>query len=295
MRLRYFFSETFTNLRRNFLMTIAAVSTVAISLLLLGGVQILGMMVANVTDSWEAKVEVSVYLFDDASPGEIKDLESQIANYEEVAPAGITYVSKEQAYEDFKEQWADQPEFYETLSRDALPASLRIKLTDANFSELVASRIEGAPGVEEVTFGGAFLKRLLQVNSLLRTITFVMSLILLVAAAALIANAIRLAIYARREEIGIMKLVGATNWFIRIPFMLEGLFAALAGAALAGGVVLLGNTLLFSRIGDAIPFMGPVLTFSSGEIASVLLILGGVAALVGLVGSTMALRRFLEV
>jgi len=133
------------------------------------------------------------------------------------------------------------------------------------------------------------------VNSLLRTITFGMSLILMVAAAALIANAIRLAIYARRDEIGIMKLVGATNWFIRIPFMLEGVFAALAGALISGAVVLGGNALLFSRIGDAIPFMEPVLTFSAGEIAGVLLLLAGVAAVVGLVGSTMALRRFLEV
>ena len=122
-----------------------------------------------------------------------------------------------------------------------------------------------------------------------------MSLILMIAAAALIANTIRLAIYARRDEIGIMKLVGATNWFIRIPFMLEGVFAALAGALIAGGIVLGGNYLLFSRIGDAIPFMGPVLTFSTGEIAGVLLLLSGVAALVGLVGSTMALRKFLEV
>lgn len=293
MRIGYFLSETAQNLRRNFLMTIAAISTVAISLLLLGGVQILGMVVKNVTLNWEAKVEISVYLRDDIGPEERTSLQSQIASYDEVDE--LTYVSKEDAFAEFRERYRNQPEFYENLPPDALPASLRIKLTDAKFTEEVASRIQGAPGVDEIRFGGDIIKRLLQVNSLLRTITFGMSLILMVAAAALIANAIRLAIYARRDEIGIMKLVGATNWFIRIPFMLEGVFAALAGALISGAIVLGGNALLFSRIGDAIPFMGPVLTFSAGEIAGVLLLLAGVAAIVGLVGSTMALRRFLEV
>ncbi|HVF54340.1 MAG TPA: permease-like cell division protein FtsX, partial [Actinomycetota bacterium] len=217
-------------------MTIAAMSTVAISLLLLGGVQILGMIVNNVTLSWEAKVEISVYLLDSATQGEIKSLETDISQMDEVED--VTFVSKSQAFEEFKELYDDQPEFYESLPKDALPASLRIKLTDAAFTEEVASRIEGAPGVDEVKFGGEIIKRLLQVNALLRTITFAMSLILMVAAAALIANTIRLAIYARRDEIGIMKLVGATNWFIRIPFMLEGLVAALGGALIAAGIVL---------------------------------------------------------
>jgi cell division transport system permease protein len=293
MRIGYFLSETAQNLRRNFLMTIAAISTVAISLLLLGGVQILGMVVKNVTLNWEAKVEISVYLRDDIGPEERTSLTQQINSYDEVQE--VTYVTKEDAFAEFRERYRHQPEFYENLPEDALPASLRIKLTDAKFTEEVADRIQGAPGVDEIRFGGDIIKRLLQVNSLLRTITFGMSLILMVAAAALIANAIRLAIYARRDEIGIMKLVGATNWFIRIPFMLEGVFAALAGALISGAVVLGGNALLFSRIGDAIPFMEPVLTFSAGEIAGVLLLLAGVAALVGLVGSTMALRRFLEV
>jgi cell division transport system permease protein len=155
--------------------------------------------------------------------------------------------------------------------------------------------MRGAPGVADVRYGGEIIKRLLQVNSLLRTVTLVMSVILLVAAAALIANTIRLAIYARRDEIGIMKLVGATNWFIRIPFMLEGLFAALVGALISGGIVLTANSLLFTRMGRALPFLGPVFDFSTGDILAVLLILVAVGVGVGLVGSSMALRRFLEV
>ena len=293
MRIGYFLSETVTNLRRNFLMTIAAISTVAISLLLLGGVQILGLIVNNVTLNWEAKVEVSVFLRDDITRGEEDDLRTQITGFKEVD--SVEYVSKGEAFEEYKEIYRTRPELWENLPVDSLPASFRIKLFDADDAEEVAARVEGAPGVGEVRFGGEIIKRLLQVNSLLRTITFVMSMVLMIAAAALIANAIRLAIYARREEIGIMKLVGATNWFIRIPFMLEGIFAALVGAVVSGVIVVGGNTLLFSRMADAFPFLGPVFSFTTGEIVGVLAVLTGVAALVGLVGSTLALRRFLEV
>ena len=293
MRVGYFVSETVQNLRRNFLMTVAAISTVAISLLLLGGTQILGLIVNNVTLNWEAKVEISAYLRDDATQGEISSLSEEISQMPEVQD--VTYVSKDAAFEEFKEMYETQPEFYENLPEDALPASLRIKLGDANDTEQVAAAIEGAPGVQDVRFGGEIIKRLLRVNSLLRTITLVMSVILMIAAAALIANTIRLAIYARRDEIGIMKLVGATNWFIRIPFMLEGVFAALMGAVAAGAVILIANTLLFSKIGETLTFLGPVFSFTSSEMAQVLLILGGVGCAVGLVGSMMALRRFLEV
>jgi cell division transport system permease protein len=293
MRIGYFVGETVTNLRRNFLMTIAAISTVAISLLLLGGVQILGMIVNNVTQTWEARVEISTFLRDDITDNERNSLLNDITTMPEVQ--NVTYVSKTKAFEDFKKMFPDQPEFYESLPTDSLPASFRIELTDADYTEEVAARIVGSPGVSDVRFGGEIIKRLLRVNALLRTITLTMSVILMVAAAALIANTIRLAIYARRDEIGIMKLVGATNWFIRIPFMLEGMFAALVGALISGLIVISANTFLFSRIGETLAFLRSVFTFSPGEMIGVLLLLVGVGLVVGLVGSTLALRRFLEV
>ncbi|MDQ3914898.1 MAG: permease-like cell division protein FtsX [Actinomycetota bacterium] len=293
MRVGYYLGETVTNLRRNLLMTIAAISTVAISLLLLGGVQILGMIVNKATLGWEAKVEISAFLRDDIAQGELQSLQADLSHMPEVED--ITYISKAQAFEEFKELYADQPELWETIPPNSLPASVRVKLVDAKWTEEVAARIDGAPGIDEVKFGGEFIKKLLRINALLRTITLVMSLILLVAAAGLIANTIRVAIYARRDEIGIMKLVGATNWFIRIPFMLEGVFAALVGAAVSGAVVLAANTFLFPPIRDFLPFLEGVFAFSGGEIASVLLVLLGVGAGVGIVGSSLALRRFLEV
>lgn len=293
MRLNYFLSETAVNLKRNLLMTIAAISTVSISLLLLGGAQILQLVVANVTSTWEGKVEVSVFLRSDVTEGELDGLRSDLARMPEIET--FTYVSKNQAYEEFKELYADKPELYEVLPKDSLPASFRVSLVDAADAEEVAARVEGSPGIDDVNFGGDIIRRLLQVNTLLRAVTLGMSAVLMVAAAALIANTIRLAIYARREEISIMKLVGATNWFIRIPFMFEGVFAALTGAIVSSIVVLGANELFFSKMGDFLAFLGPVFSFSAWEITKVLLILVGGGVAVGLFGSVLALRRFLEV
>jgi cell division transport system permease protein len=290
MRVGYFLSEAVTNLRRNLLMTVAAISTVAISLLLLGGVQILGHTVAKMTDEWEESVQVKAYLLKNASVNEKEALRDEISEMPEVV--GIDYVSSDEALAEFRE---DYDEFADALPPDALPASYRIELTDAQFAEEVAARIRGAAGVESVQFGGQFVKTLLQINSLLRTITLVMSVTLMVAAAALIANTIRLGIYARRDEIGIMKLVGATNMFIRVPFVMEGLFAALVGAAVSILIVLAVNVLLFSKVGEAVPFMESVLSFSSGDLIGISARIAIVGTVVGLVGSILALRRFLQV
>jgi cell division transport system permease protein len=293
MKINYFLGETATNLKRNLLMTMAAISTVTISLLLLGGAQILHMVVVNVTSTWEGKVEVSAFLRDDISDGELTSLQTDLADMPEVQ--NFTYVSKPQAFEDFKNQFREEPSLWQALEPDDLPASLRIKLVDAAQAEEVAQRIQGAPGIDEVNFGGDIIRRLVQINTLLRAVTLGMSGVLMVAAAALIANTIRLAIYARREEISIMKLVGATNWFIRIPFMFEGVFAALTGALLSSLVVFGANELFFSNMGHVLLFLGPIFRFSGWEIAKILIILIGGGVAVGLFGSALALRRFLEV
>ena len=292
MKIGYFLSETVTNLKRNLLMTVAAISTVAISLLLLGGVQILGLVVTNVTGGLEQKVEISAYFREDASTGEISQLTSDLDQMPTVKD--VTFISKEEAFEEYKEIYKDQPEFWQNIPPDSLPQSLRISLTDADFTEEVASSIRGAPGLDEVRYGGQIIDRLLQVNNLLTVITFSMSMILLVAAAALIANTIRLAIYARRDEIGIMKLVGATNWFIRIPFLFEGVFAAFVGAIIASLIMVGAQWAVFKNLGDQITFLGPVFSFSTGEIVTVVGVLFAVGCGIGLIGSGLALRRFLE-
>ena len=290
-RFRYFMGETFANLRRNLLMTLAAISTVAVSLFLLGGVMVMREIVTQVTGEWEGKVELSVFLREDITPEQTKELQAAITGMPEVDE--VFYVSKEQAYEEYREMFKDSPTLTENVSPDVMPANFRIKLVDPNKSEAVKTRIDGRPGVDEVTFGGDAVKKLLRLTGVFQTVMFVFTIILLAAAVLLIANTIRLAIYARRREIGIMKLVGATNWFVRIPFIFEGIAEALFGAVIASVIIFAGKVFALDRFQGAIPFL-PV-TVGLDDIVRISLVLMGVGAVVGAIGSTLALRRFLEV
>lgn len=290
-RFRYFVSETFTNLRRNLLMTLAAITTVAVSLFLLGGVMVLSEIVNQVTGEWEGKVELNVFLREDITPEQTKELQSSLTGMPEVDK--VFYVSKEEAFNEYKEMFKDSPTLTENVSASVMPANFRIKLVDPNRAEPVKTRIDGRPGVDEVTFGGDAVKKLLQLTKVINTVVFTFTLILLSAAVLLIANTIRLAIYARRTEIGIMKLVGATNWFVRLPFIFEGVAEAALGAFLAAAVIFAGKLFALDRIQQSIPFLP--LTVGTDDILRVFAVLMGVGAVIGALGSSLALRRFLEV
>ncbi len=291
LRLQYFAGEAVFNLKRNLFMTIAAISTVAVSLFLLGGVIVLGHIVNNVVGKWEGKVEVNVFLRDDISPTQQAELQASIKEMPEVQD--VYYDSKQQAYDEYKQMFAGSPTLIQNVDPNALPASFRVKLHDPNKVDSVRSQIIGRAGVDSVTFGGDAVKKLLRINALLRTISLVMTILLLTAATVLIANTIRLAIYARRREIGVMKLVGATNWFIRVPFIFEGVVEAVAGALVAAGVIWLAKMLWLDRLSSFLAFLPIGIT--AATVAKMFLVLVVVGISVGALGSTLALRRFLEV
>lgn len=291
LRTDYFLGETLSNLRRNLLMTLAAISTVAVSLFLFGGVMVMGEIVNNTVGEWEKLIEVDVFLRDEITPEQQKELETAVVAMPEVKD--VKYLSKEDAFNEFKEIYKDAPAVWENVDASALPALYRIELHDPQAAEAVTTRLEGRPGVDEVRFGGDDVKRLLQINSLLRRMMFVFVAILLAAAMLLIANTIRLAIYARRREIAIMKLVGATNWFVRVPFLFEGLTEGALGAVVAASVLLVGKMLLLDPLQQQMIFLP--LTVGFDVIAKIFLVLVVVGMLVGMAGSTLALRRHLEV
>jgi len=291
LRVGYFVGETVSNLRRNLLLTLAAISTVAISLLLLGVVMVGGQVLARMVSSWEGKVELNVFLRDEITPEQNKDLSTELSGMPEVKK--IYFESKEKAFNEYKRMFKDSPAITENVDPEALPASYRIKLNDPKRAEAVASRLRGRPGVDEVTFGGETMKRLLKFTDVIKTILVVGIGLTLVAAVLLIANTIRLGIYARRKEIGIMKLVGATNWFIRVPFIFEGMFQAALGAVVAAGLIYAGKLFGLDRIQQAILFLP--MTVGSGTVLKIFLVLLGVGVAIGAMGSSLALRRFLEV
>jgi cell division transport system permease protein len=291
LRVNYFVDETVSNLRRNVLLTLAAVSTVSISLLLLGVVMVGGEVLTKMVSSWEGKVELNVFLRDEATPEEIAAIKTQTSGMPEVEE--VFFESKEQAFEEYKRMFKDSPAITENVDPNALPASYRIKLKDPNSAEAVASRLQGQPGVDEVQFGGEAMKRLLKFTGVVRTILVIAIILTLGAAILLIANTIRLGIYARRKEIGIMKLVGATNWFIRVPFIFEGTVQAALGALVASALIYAGKVFGLDRMQDAILFLP--LTVGSGSIVRMFFTLLLIGIVIGVFGSTLALRRFLEV
>ena len=226
-------------------------------------------------------------------------LESVVATTTVTARNGIPevqdvfYDSKQQAYEEYKQMFAGSPTLIQNVDPNALPASFRVKLHDPSKVDSVRSQLIGRAGIDSVTFGGDAVKKLLRINALLRTISLVMTILLLTAATVLIANTIRLAIYARRREIGVMKLVGATNWFIRVPFIFEGVVEAVAGAIVAAGVIWLAKMLWLDRLSSFLAFLPIGIT--AATVAKMFLVLVVVGITVGALGSTLALRRFLEV
>jgi cell division transport system permease protein len=291
LRVRYFMGESLSNLRRNLLMTLAAMSTVAVSLFLLGAVVVVGHVVKQVVGSWEDKVEINVFLKDDIAQDQSGTLGKDLLAMPEVSK--VDFVSKEKAYEEYKQMFQNSPQLVQNVDPAALPASFRVKLKNPNQVDAVRVRVEGRPGVEQVTYGGDVIKRLLRIIGLLRSITLVMTLILLGAAILLIANTIRLAVYARRREIGIMKLVGATNWFVRVPFIFEGIVEAGMGALVAASVIYLGKAVVLDKVQEQIPFLP--LSVGMDFVMKVFVLLLGVGIVVGAMGSTIALRRHLEV
>ena len=293
LRLKYFAGEAVVNLKRNLFMTVAAISTVAVSLFLLGGAVVLGHVVNNLVIQWQGKVEIIVFLLDDVSPGQQAALHDTIAAMPQVQ--AVNYESKQQAYNEFKQMFEGSPELTQNVDPNALPASFRLKLTNPTVGniDLVRSQIVGRPGVDTVKDGGSEVRTLLRVNAILRTVSLAMTVLLLAAATVLIGNTIRQAVYARRREIGVMKLVGATNWFIRVPFIFEGVVEAVAGAVVAAAVIWLATALWLHRLSGALVFL-PI-GGTTATVAKMFLVLFIVGISVGALGSTLALRRFLEV
>ena len=231
-RVWYLVGEAFTSLRRNILVVSAAILAVFVSLALAFGAILFNELVRVNTLQWQEGNHLIVWLKDDGGTSAHFDLLGQIEGYEEVQTA--TYFDKGQAYREFQELFANQPALLEEVDPSVLPASIRIELTDIEFYQAVQFRLVGEPAVREVNAQADAIENLLTVTTVLSSIGLGLVVLLGAAAVVLIANTIRMAIYARREEVEIMKLVGAGNWFIRVPFILEGVMEGFVGGLLAG-------------------------------------------------------------
>ncbi|HEX9375004.1 MAG TPA: permease-like cell division protein FtsX [Actinomycetota bacterium] len=289
-RFEYYFRETVSGLKRNGLVAFAAVATVFISLFLLGSALLIGKQVNLVVDASTENVEVAVFLQDDISPSDKARIEQRLDGMPEVA--SVRYESKEEALQRFKHDFQNQKNLWEGVSADALPASFRVKLADPEKFEVVAAQLEGQPGVEKIRDERETLNKLFAISNVLQWGAIIAFVVMLVAAVGLIANTVRMAVFARRKEIGIMRLVGATSWFIRVPFLVEGLVAGVIGSVLAIVTLLVLQKVFFASIHHNVrflPLLGP------DAVYTLVPLLVAVGVIVAIFASWIAMRRFLEV
>ncbi|WKZ83284.1 MAG: permease-like cell division protein FtsX [Acidimicrobiia bacterium] len=233
MRFQYLLGQALSNLRRNVLVVFAAVVAVFVMLTLVFGTIVLRWSIDEDIGRWDDNVRVIAFLSDDLGLDDIDALQAEVQSWEEVE--SVTYFSKAEALIEFRELFADQQSLIDVVEEDpsVLPASLRIAPREAAAYAEITDRLVVIPGIQQVSAADEAIDALVARSDRLRTFAFWIVVVLGASAVVLIANTIRIAIFARRDEISIMKLVGAGNWFVRIPFLLEGLLEGIAGAALA--------------------------------------------------------------
>lgn len=296
MNLRYVSKETATNLRRNLSLTLASVLTVAVSLTLFGGALVFAQGVGNMTARWEGGIEFIVFMQAGATPEQLDSMRGTLEGSPEVD--NVTFIDKAAAYQEFQQLFARNRDLIEAVDQEAMPPSFRVVPANSNADVVKALGDEFAKkaGVREVIFAHESVKTMQRMSNIVSWVIIGMAAFLLVAAVLLILNTIRTAMFARRREIEVMKLVGATNWFIRVPFMIEGLVQGILGAAVAiGGVQLLNGYFDYalSRNQELKLFDGFMVT--GGQMTFTTLILVGLGCLIGALGSAIAVSRFLDV
>jgi cell division transport system permease protein len=238
-------SEAVIGLRRNTLMSTAAVLTVAISLALLGAALMLRSEIASMQAYYYTRIEVSVFLTMDVTDEQRTDIRSTLRGLPVVRD--VQYESRREAYRRYLLQFKDQPELLAVASEETLSESYRVKLHDPTQYATVASALDGVPGIDEVVDQKAILDKLFGVLTGLRNAALALAAVQLIAAALLISNTIRVTAHARRHETAIMRLVGATRLQVQLPFLIEGVVAGLAGSIIAVGLLAAGKGLVLDR------------------------------------------------
>jgi cell division transport system permease protein len=299
----YFFSESLKGFARNLSTALGSIVTIFLSLLIIGVFLIGGLVVDNIVNSVEDKVSITAYVADDASQEDIDAVENYITGLDGVA--SIHFTTKDQALENFKNSMTSNPEIVDQLDgQNPLPASIDVQLSDAQMVETVAGEIESNETFQKIAdnpddpsdslkYGQKTVDRLFTVTNYIRTIGVALVVLLIFIAFVFINNTIRLSILARRKEIAIMRLVGASNNFIRGPFLMEGALHAIIGAGLSIVVMEVLRRVALPQIQSSLPWLPINIPGSSFGIIYLMLLVSGLV--IGLLGSALAMRRYLKV
>jgi cell division transport system permease protein len=302
MRSNFVFQEIWVGLRRNLTMTVALVVVVAISLSLLGTGLLFVKQVDSTRTYWQSKVEISIYLctadsanttacHGAATEAEQQALEQRLRSMPQVQ--NVAYVTQAAAYALFKQDFANDPSYVSTVKETDMPPSFEVKLRNPSADYgIVASAVNGAPGVDSVIDEMTILTKFYRLLDGARNAVVIVALILIVAAILLVANTIRLSAFNRRRETSIMRLVGASNFYIQLPFLLEGVIAGLLGWALAAGLLIGVKSLLLNNLQQYFSYN---VGLSTTDLVEVIVLAMCVGVLLCGVTSFVTLRRYLRV
>lgn len=302
----YFLKESIISSRRNLGTTIGGIVTIFLSLLMIGVTIIISIMIGNLASSFEDEVNVRLYISDEATDEQISSLDSYLKTLENDAGniASVDFRNKDQVLEDFQRQTANNPDIVNQLDGNPLPRTYVITLRDTHkVQDTVSAILENSAFTEiadnpsdpsdSIKYGQGTVERLFAVTNVIRYACIVAVVLLVFISLVFLNNTIRLAILARRREISIMRLVGATNGFIRGPFVMEGALQALVGAVFAIIVLSLVRVTVFPALENMVSFLP--LTVDPGVYSAIYLVLIVAGVFIGMLGSAIAMRRYLKV
>ena len=289
---QYFIKETYKSIRRNGFMSFASISTVAVSLLVLGMFLMIFLNTNNLAQYLENQVQISVYMQDSATDKELASVKDKLTKMPGVVK--VTQVNKQQALERFKKRLGDQEQLLNSLGKEnPFPNSFEVQVDNPDRIKVLTPQIGQLPKVETAKFGQEVVEHLFQLTKILRFGGIILVVFLAMATLFIISNTIRLTVFARRKEVIIMKYVGATDWFIRWPFLLEGMTLGFFGAVVAFVLINSIYASLLDRIHATLAFL-PLLP-TSPLLLYVDLFLLAAGTGIGALGSYISLRKFLRV
>jgi cell division transport system permease protein len=302
MRAQFVLQEVWTGLRRNLTMTIALVVVVAISLSLLGTGLLFVKQVDNTRTYWQGKVQLSIYLCTSTSVSPqcrsngptTAAQKAQILHDLKTLPQvqAVYYESQAQAFAHFKQDFSRDRSFTNLVTPSELPDSFQVKLANSQADyNIVAGAVQGSPGVDQVVNDAAILSKFYRLLDAARNAVVIIAIILLIAAVLLVANTIRLSAFNRRRETSIMRLVGASNFYVQLPFLVEGILAGLAGWLVAAGLLITVKVLGLDALQQ---YFSNSVQLSAADLIEVIVLAMVMGVLLCGATSFLTLRRYLR-
>ena len=292
-RLRYFLARAIANIRQNIFVNILTVCTITFALLLISLFLLVYINMAGLSDDWSKRVQVTVYFEQELAPQQLGALKTKIKSLP--GTAEVTYIGKDEAVKRFRSRLKGQETLLDGVTTEVLPASLEITMSRENRDtasvDAYVAKLKKIPGIGEVQYGEEWVRRFNAFMNFMRLVGALLGGFLLLAVLFIVSNTIKLTIYARRDEIELLELVGATRVFIKAPFLIEGIIQGAAGATLALAVLTACYFAFLHNAGNFLSF-SPTdvgLKFLSGAVMAYVF-LGGV--FLGFTGSLLSLKRF---